>query len=373
MQPVSPRKILFLYLKAFSSTGGIEKFNRCLLKALEDLSAPSLQVAAASPYEAAPDNGYFPASKFLASHGNKIAFVLRILFRSKDFDTFIIGHINLAILGYLIKVFRPTANVIVIAHGIEVWNKQRGFKLKILERADWIFAVSNFTKDKIHESNPCISLEKIRIFPNTIDPHFPLPATFEKPDYLLKRYHFSHDDKILLTINRLSTTEKYKRYDQIIKTLAWLKRENKNLKYLLCGKSDESEERRIHQLIQEEGLQNQVLLTGYVEGAELVDHYLLGDVFVMPSKKEGFGIVFIEALACGRPVIAGAKDGSVDALLNGKLGKLIDPDSLTELKDAIEGSLTKKDADPLTLQAKVLSAYRFENYRDRLREYLFSL
>jgi len=55
----------------------------------------------------------------------------------------------------------------------------------------------------------------------------------------------------------------------------------------------------------------------------------------MPSKGEGFGIVFLEALSCGKPVIAGNKDGSVDAVLNGKLGVLVDPDDVAEIGEAI--------------------------------------
>ena len=81
-------------------------------------------------------------------------------------------------------------------------------------------------------------------------------------------------------------------------------------------------------LVEEKNLTNNFILTGYIEDKELTDHYLLADVFVMPSTQEGFGIVFLEALVCGLPVIAGNKDGSVDALLNGKLGKLIDPDNI---------------------------------------------
>jgi len=65
----------------------------------------------------------------------------------------------------------------------------------------------------------------------------------------------------------------------------------------------------------------------------------LADMFVLPSKKEGFGIVFIEALACGLPVICGNVDGSVDAICNGKLGKAINPDDLPELELALTAYL----------------------------------
>ncbi len=76
-------------------------------------------------------------------------------------------------------------------------------------------------------------------------------------------------------------------------------------------------------------------LAGYIPEEELNDHYNLCDVFAMPSKGEGFGIVFLEAMACGKPVLAGNKDGSVDALLGGKLGALVDPDDVAQIAETL--------------------------------------
>jgi phosphatidylinositol alpha-1,6-mannosyltransferase len=74
----------------------------------------------------------------------------------------------------------------------------------------------------------------------------------------------------------------------------------------------------------------------------------MADVFVLPSKKEGFGIVFIEALACGLPVICGNADGSIDAIRNGELGTAINTDNDKELEDSIANQLT----EPLTLSKR---------------------
>jgi phosphatidylinositol alpha-1,6-mannosyltransferase len=74
----------------------------------------------------------------------------------------------------------------------------------------------------------------------------------------------------------------------------------------------------------------------------------MADVFVLPSKKEGFGIVFIEALACGLPVICGNADGSVDAIRNGELGIAINPDNETELEKCIADQLS----EPLKLKKR---------------------
>ena len=81
--------------------------------------------------------------------------------------------------------------------------------------------------------------------------------------------------------------------------------------------------------------QPQVVFTGYVAEAEKADHYRVADLYVMPSRGEGFGIVYLEALACGLPAIGSKLDGSREALRNGLLGTLVDPANAEELKAAI--------------------------------------
>jgi glycosyltransferase involved in cell wall biosynthesis len=94
----------------------------------------------------------------------------------------------------------------------------------------------------------------------------------------------------------------------------------------------------------------------------------------MPSKGEGFGIVFLEALACGKPVIAGNKDGSRDALLDGELGILVDPDNIDEIAETIVKVLKKdvpeKLLDGKYLRKRVLEVYGFDKFKERVRDLL---
>ena len=131
-----------------------------------------------------------------------------------------------------------------------------------------------------------------------------------------------------------------------------------NIKYIIAGKYDDEEKLRLEKMINDLGLINVVQLTGFLKEDEICDHYQLGDIFVMPSQGEGFGIVFIEAAVCGSKIIAGNKDGSVDALRNGDLGLLVDPISTKEISNAVlklhsEKSfwnhVHKKDLQHLTL------------------------
>jgi glycosyltransferase involved in cell wall biosynthesis len=366
-------KVLFLYLKAFSATGGIEKFNRSFLKALHELSVEDhFDADACSPYDAVPDEKYFPQSRFKGYKSNRALFVLGAFLQGLKYDVVIVGHINLGMVGYWLKKVRPSVKLIVVAHGLEVWEKQQGIKRRLLETADMILAVSNYTRQKILEVTPAVDRNKIKIFPNTVDPYFSLPTAFKKPSYLLNRYQFDPGTLVLLTVTRLSFTEKYKGYDNVIALLPELTKTYPKLKYLLCGSFDENERRRIVSLVDQYHANDQVVLPGFISEKELIDHYLLADVFAMPSKKEGFGIVFIEALACGCRVIAGSKDGSVDALMNGQFGKLVDPEGLAELKGAIIEFLNGPDNNPLLLQTKVMDAFGFVHFKERLKNYIKS-
>lgn len=112
-----------------------------------------------------------------------------------------------------------------------------------------------------------------------------------------------------------------------------------------------------------------MILTGFIADEEVTDHYLLADVFVMPSKGEGFGIVYLEAMACGLPVIAGNKDGSTEALQFGKLGTLINPDDEDELLQALQTRL-QQPSNPLQVQQQMLEYFAFPKFRERLHKVL---
>lgn len=354
-------KIAFIYLTSFSRTGGIEQFNKNVLVSFKEGGLDAFSV-----YDEDADEKYFNKQWFNGFNGNKIKCLLSIICSGRKYSTILIGHINLAPLVYLIKLFFPSKQLILFAHGIEVWKPLAGKKAWLLKNANAIYAVSNFTKTSLLENNLGPTSDKIKILPNVLDLFFPYPTNFDKPAYLLDRYGIQPNEKILLTLSRLSSEEQYKGYDQVIKILNELNTDETIVKYVIAGKADEQELNRVKQLIKEEGLADIVILTGFVKEQELIDHYLLADIFVLPSKGEGFGIVLMEALACGKKVIAGNKDGSVDALMNGELGTLINPDDLDQLKLAIIDSLNDTIFDPLIIQASAKEYFSFLGFKNRL-------
>jgi glycosyltransferase involved in cell wall biosynthesis len=90
----------------------------------------------------------------------------------------------------------------------------------------------------------------------------------------------------------------------------------------------------------------------------------------MPSSGEGFGIVYLEAMACGLGVIAGNKDGSTDALKNGELGQLINPESIEQIANAMLRSLQNPlhTIDKQKIQQQVLHYFGFESFKQNTKE-----
>jgi len=112
-----------------------------------------------------------------------------------------------------------------------------------------------------------------------------------------------------------------------------------------------------------------------VPDEELSDHYNLCDVFAMPSKREGFGIVYLEALACGKPALGGNQDGAVDALCAGKLGALVDPDDIEAIAQSLIHMLQGTYPNPLMYQPEalrqaVIDTYGMEAFQRRLANLL---
>ena len=142
-----------------------------------------------------------------------------------------------------------------------------------------------------------------------------------------------------MTVSRLASSERYKGHDRVIRSLPQVLLHHPEAIYLIVGDGDDRP--RLEALASEFAVQDKVRFAGPVAGEELPDYYRLADVLVMPSTGEGFGIVFLEAMACAIDVIGGNKDGSIDPLGDGAVGSAIDPEDSEELVSAISAALRR--------------------------------
>ena len=356
----------------FESKGGIQTYSLFLFNALQQIICNGkYQVFIKHDCEI-PTSFSSSSTKYIFAGKaplplRTILFSLQLLLgmiRKKP-DLIITTHLNFTPIANFLKILLGIPYY-TIAHGIEAWNIENHRLITALKNADKILAVSNYTRDRlINEQN--LNPDNILVLPNTFDHQkFKVAA---KPDYLLQRHHLKRDTKIILTVARLSTSEQYKGFDQIIRSLPQIIIETPNIHYVLVGKGDDRA--RIENLVKGLQLENYVTLAGFIPEKELCDYYNLCDVFAMPSKGEGFGIVYLEALACGKPTIGGNQDGAIDALCNGELGILVDPDNIEQIAKAIIDILQGSHPlailyQPELLRKKVIEIYGFDKFKERL-------
>jgi len=361
----------------FGFKGGIQVYSAFFLQALQNLY-PQAQydVFLKHDVQATSDIPYLPQTRFHFT--GAAALKIRTLIFSTQIisaglqerpDLIITTHLNFTVAAYWLKRLTGIPYW-TVAYGIDAWDIKNATIKTALQHADRILAISGYTRDRLlQEQN--LDPNKVSILPTTFNSNRFQRAP--KPIYLLEKYHLKPEQPILLTVSRLAAPERYKGYDQILRALPQIRQLVPDVHYIIVGKGNDRF--RIEQLIARLRLQNCVTLAGFVPDQQLCDYYNLCDVFVMPSKREGFGIVYLEALACGKPVLGGNQDGAIDALCHGELGALVNPDNLSEITNAIIKIIHYAYPNPLmyqpeTLRQKVIDTFGFERFQQTLASHL---
>jgi glycosyltransferase involved in cell wall biosynthesis len=235
-----------------------------------------------------------------------------------EHDFIIVGHVNLLLLvaACLLLRRRSGRRVVLVAHGIEVWTQLGSRRTEYaMSKLDLILSVSHYTRDRIRAQRPEIAEERFTIFPNALS------------ETWLQRFAPSHPADLsgglprpfLLSVTRFDRGDRYKGLTTVIETLAML--EDTSVHYIVAGRGDDKAllEGLVHRL----GLVDRVHFVGAVSDAQLARLYAQCAAFVLPSGKEGFGIVFLEAMYFGAPVIAAREKGALDVVRDEQTGLLV--------------------------------------------------
>jgi phosphatidylinositol alpha-1,6-mannosyltransferase len=162
-----------------------------------------------------------------------------------------------------------------------------------------------------------------------------------------------------MTIARLAGLERYKGIDEVIRILPRVRERIPSIMYLVMGEG--TDRARLERLVATVGVGDHVRFLGYVPEEDKAAHLRLSDGFVMPSRGEGFGIVYLEAMACGVPVLASKLDAGREALLEGRLGVLVDPRDADELLAGVLSLLSR----PKGVVPPELQLFSHERFRER--------
>ncbi|HZC46632.1 MAG TPA: glycosyltransferase family 4 protein [Candidatus Acidoferrum sp.] len=297
---------------------------------------------------------------------NKPAMIRAVLAGARGVRLAYLNHPNLAPLGLALRTLNPAARYIVSTYGTEVWEPLPSVRSFGLQRADRVTAIAKFNAEKVAALQR-IAPEKIAIVPCALDPDF------AASNGATPRQSPPGEPPILLTVARLMSPERgeYKGVDTVIEAMPDVLAEFPGVRYVVVGDGDDRP--RLEKLARSCGVHDRVTFTGAVDHAALRAFYEACEVFVMPSRTEGFGIVFLEAMALGKPVVGGNHGGTPEVWAEGTAGFLVDHGDLRALAGRIKllmGDSELRARMGAAGRAIVASDFSFARFRQNFGELL---
>ena len=362
---------VFVFLEIFAQEGGIQSYVKDVLQAYSEITADNNRAEVFLLRDSQECDNPLETDRlkfhYLKTHPPwkgrlKLAALLVTCLIQFHPQHVFCGHINLAV---LIRTCCQPLGIpyTVMTYGKEVWHSLSAQQRQALRKATSIWTISRYSRDRLCEANE-IDPKKVQILPCVVDGEVFTPAS--KPQALLEKYSLA-DAKVLMTVARLWSGDPYKGVDVTIRALPKIRQEP--VKYLVIGRGDDQS--RLAQLAKDLGVLDQVIFAGFVSNQDLPAHYRVADAYVMPSQ-EGFGIVYLEAMACGISVLAGDADGSADPLQDGRLGWQVpyrDPEAVAKACSEI---LTGEDqrCDGRWLREQTLAYFSKQALGEKLQQLL---
>jgi phosphatidylinositol alpha-1,6-mannosyltransferase len=246
----------------------------------------------------------------------------------------IAGHPNLAPVTQSMRLAAPRMKTIVCTHGIEVWEPLSPVRRRSLRRANLVLAPSQSTAEHVITQQK-VKPERVRVLPWALDPEFeavlpgaskaPVPPGFPT-------------GRVVLTVGRWLATERYKGMDTLINTLPRLLPRWPDLQLAMVGEGDDRD--WLEELAEKNGVRSHVHFLSGLSYSQLASCYSACEMFALPSQAEGFGLVYLEAMACCKPVIGGAHGGAPEVIIDGVTGYLVQHGDAPQLSTAIETLLS---------------------------------
>jgi glycosyltransferase involved in cell wall biosynthesis len=333
--PQKSIRVLALVTDAYGGTGGIAQYNRDFLEsvAAHDCVDQIVVLPRLIPRDMQPrPKSIIHVQSAVNSKVKYLAKVAQLASKSNGFDLIICGHVHLLPAAWL-AARRCGAKVLLMVYGMEVWSPMSWPIRYMLHRTDTVVAISAFTIKRMREW-AVIPGDRIFLVPNGIDLSEYTPGP--KNEQLREKLALG-DGPIILTLGRMDASERAKGFDEVLEVIPSLLEDFPTLTYCLAG--DGTDRERLERKAAMLGVKKHCVFTGYVDEEVKLELYRLSDLYVMPSRLEGFGYVFLEALGAGVPVVASSIDGSKEAVRGGAWGAIADPHNRSEVLTAIRTGL----------------------------------
>jgi len=344
-----PTRLLFAAVSLRKGSGGIAELSRQVFRSLREMHQNGqIELNVHVLEEAGPpedddlltgDNLHF--IRWFGGHRWK--FALSLVAANSDLQ--LMDHVGLARLPGLMPRFLRK-NYLLLIHGIEIWDNHRADYRRSAMKASLLIANSEYTAGKVRARYP--NLPEIQVCHPGKD--IPVGGRHAGDDGVNRPHGGLQQDPqgglqpgphAILIVGRLSAEQNHKGHDHLLEAMPLILQSVPDAQLVIAGEGDDQP--RLENKVRELGLTDQVIFTGWVEEDEL--HRLYADcaVFAMLSTGDGFGLVFLEAMAHGTACV-GLKTGSAAEIIeDGKTGVLVDRDDPRELAER----LTEILSDPV--------------------------
>ncbi|HWB31359.1 MAG TPA: glycosyltransferase family 4 protein [Vicinamibacterales bacterium] len=272
-------------------------------------------------------------------------------------------HLSLATAQRFVPAIcrRPYA---VFLHDVEAWQTQPPARRRVLDRAFLRLANSTYTARRVLEANPGVG--DVIACPLALGPDWTSRASTEVARAQPPRPH-------VLIVGRMIASERYKGHDQLLAAWPRVRQRVPAAKLICVGEGDDVE--RLRSAARKIGVGDAVEFTGFVSDEERWRLYREAAVFAMPSRREGFGLVYLEAMAAGLPCIGSIHDAASEVIVDGRTGWLVDQSDTNALADRIVHLLSDEPERAAMGDAgrrRFLAQFTFDAFQSRLTSALAS-
>ena len=361
-------KILVL-APPMGGTGGIQNYTTTLVRALREINGEKNVRMVAVPAEA----GTRTDGNAALGRVTKIRFLLRAITAGIFWRPQLVlcAHVGISPVARLIQRLTG-APYWVMLYGIEVWGELASAKVEALRAAQQLVAISKFTLESASARHGLEKCKSVFLAPTfSIDES----AVNNAPSVSI-----STQGPVVLTVGRLAASERYKGHDVMLDAWPEVLRNIPEARYIIVGDGDDRA--RLQSRATEMGLAASVIFKGAVSSVDLQSCYDECQVFALPARTvldprvprgEGFGIVFLEAMVHGKPVVGPNTGAPVEFIHDGEHGLLVDPVNPTELTQTLIELLANPERARKMGEAGrqwVREQYSYEMFRERLRKIL---
>ena len=274
---------------------------------------------------------------FFGCGGSKTRFLARAMALAIGQPRIVVAlHPNLARVTTAMKVIAPGMSSVVVVHGVEVWTPLPFLHRFSLQSADRVLAPSQHTLSQAVEKQR-LCTTKVRKLAWSLGPEF----NEREPMITVSPPQRFPQGRIILTVGRWDASEAYKGVDHLIAAMPALLKTFPDVQLVAVGAGTDLP--RLQVLARDSGAWDHIHFLPFIAHEQLPRAYDCCEIFAMPSRGEGFGLVFIEAMARAKPIIGGAHSGTPDVIDDGITGFLVSYGDLSQLVDSLSRLLASEN------------------------------